>query len=102
MLGLISKIFGGNKSQKDVKLILPIVEKVNVFYKQYHDLSHDELRGKTAEFQARIKKHLETIDAAIENQKQEAEDLPIEDITGRDTIYQLIDKLKKDRDEQIE
>ncbi|HEX8334725.1 MAG TPA: preprotein translocase subunit SecA [Segetibacter sp.] len=102
MLGLISKIFGGNKSQKDVKVILPIVEKVNTFFKQYQSLSNDELRGKTQEFRARIQDHLETINGAIENQKQEAEALPIDDITGRDSIYQLIDKLKRDKDEQIE
>src|SRR5688572_26613960 len=102
MIGLISKLFGGNKSQKDVKVILPIVEKVNTFYKQYRELSNDHLRAKTQEFKSRIQEHLETINGAIENQKQEAEALPIEDITGRDSIYQLIDKLKKDRDEQIE
>jgi preprotein translocase subunit SecA len=102
MLGLISKIFGGNKSQKDVKVILPIVEKTNTFFKQYQSISNDELRGKTQEFKKRIQEHLETINAAIENQKEEAEALPVDDITGRDSIYQLIDKLKKDKDEQIE
>jgi preprotein translocase subunit SecA len=102
MLGFLSKLFGGSKSQKDVKLLLPIVEKVNQYFQQYQSLSNDELRGKTQEFKARIKKHLENIDAAIENQKNEAEALPIDDITNRDAIYQLIDKLKRDRDEQIE
>ena len=29
MIGFISKIFGGNKSEKDVKKILPVVEKIN-------------------------------------------------------------------------
>ncbi len=102
MIGLISKLFGGNKSQKDVKILMPIVEKVGAFSQQYRELSNDELRGKTAEFRERITKHLETIDGAIENQKQEAEQLPVDDISGRDSLYQLIDKLKKDRDEQIE
>ena len=102
MLGFISKIFGGSKSEKDVRLLQPVVQKVNTHSAAFQSLSNDELRGKTTEFKARIHKHLETIDGAITNQQKEAEALPVADITGRDTAYQLIDKLKKDRDEQIE
>ncbi len=102
MLGFFSKLFGGSKSQKDVKVLLPLVEKVNQHFTEYQSLSNDELRGKTQEFKARIHKHLETIDAAIANQQKEAEELPVDNITDRDAIYQLIDKLKRDRNEQIE
>jgi preprotein translocase subunit SecA len=102
MLGFITKMFGGSKSEKDVKLLQPIVQKVNAHFNSFQSLSNDELRGKTIEFKERISKHLQTIDAAISKQQEEAEALPITDITGRDAAYQLIDKLKRDRDEQIE
>ena len=102
MLSILSKIFGGNKSQKDVKLLMPIVEKVNQFLKQYESLTNDELRGKTTEFRARIKSHLQEIDNTVEAKKTEAEALPVEDISQRDAIYQQIDKLKKERDTLIE
>lgn len=102
MIGFISKIFGGNKSEKDVKVLQPVVDKVNGFYMTFQSISNDELRAKTIEFKNRINHHLETIDGAIANQKQEAEALPIMDMAGRDAAYQLIDKLKRDRDEQIE
>ena len=59
MLGIISKIFGGNKSEKDVKKILPMVEKINQFFKEYESLSNDQLRSKTIEFRERIKGHLD-------------------------------------------
>ena len=62
MLGIISKIFGGNKSEKDVKQILPQVEKINQFFKQYNALSNNELRNKTNEFRTRIKAHLADTD----------------------------------------
>ena len=65
MLGFLSKLFGGSKSQKDVKLLLPVVEKVYQYFKEYQSFSNDELRAKTHEFKSRIAKHLETIDAAI-------------------------------------
>ena len=102
MLSILSKIFGGNKSQKDVKLLMPIVEKVGQFFKQYESLTNDELRGKTVEFRTRIKNHLQEIDNTIEAKKAEAEALPVEEINQRDVIYQQIDKLKKERDTQIE
>src|SRR5207249_4026911 len=102
MLGFISKIFGGSKSEKDVKMIQPVVTKINEYYASYQSLSNDQLRAKTNEFKQRIKKHLETIDAAISKQQQDAEALDITDMMGRDAAYQLIDKLKRDRDEQIE
>ena len=102
MLGFISKLFGGNKSDKDVKVLLPIVEKINGFVGQYESLGNDELRNKTAEFQGRIKEYLKDIDAEVSRLKEEAEELSSEDIGGRDTLYQQIDKLKKQRDEKIE
>jgi len=102
MIGFISKMFGGSKSEKDVKILQPVVEKVNEFYATFQSISNDELRSKTIDFKNRISQHLKTIDDAIVNQQQEAEALPATDMTGRDVAYQLIDKLKRDRDEQIE
>ena len=102
MIGILSKLFGGNKSEKDVKKIAPQVEKINQFFAQYQQISNDELRGKTTEFRARIKAYLTDIDTEIENRKQAAEDLPVADINGRDTIYKEVDELKKDRNKKIE
>lgn len=102
MLNFISKLFGGNKSEKDVKLLLPIVQKTNEFYSQYESLSNDELRNKTVLFRERIKTYLTGIDTEIESRKQAAEKLAATDIHRRDAIYQEIDKLKKDRDKKVE
>jgi preprotein translocase subunit SecA len=102
MLGIISKLFGGNKSEKDVKKITPEVEKTNKFFAQYATLSHDELRAKTNDFKARIKSHLATIDETIAQKKQDAENLPTTDIDGRDLLYKEIDEIKKERNKKIE
>jgi len=102
MLGIISKIFGGNKSEKDVKQILPLVEKTNQFFTAFQSLTNDELRGKTQEFRARIKQHLGQIDESIRSKKDQAESLPAENIAERDDIYKEVDALKKDRDQKIE
>ncbi|HUP14289.1 MAG TPA: hypothetical protein VM187_18835, partial [Niastella sp.] len=102
MLGFLSKMFGGSKSEKDVKLILPIVEQINKNFAAYQSLSNDQLRSKTQEFRARIKTHLEKIDNEIADLNKQAEELPFSDIVGKDAIYQQVDALIKDRDKQIE
>ena len=102
MLGIISKIFGGNKSEKDVKKISPQVEQVNRFFAEYQSISNDELRNKTQDFRERIQAHLQNINQQIEVKNKEAEELPAEDINGRDSIYKDVDELKKQRDQQIE
>ena len=102
MIKFLSKILGGNKSEKDVAKIMPLVQKINQFYQQYQPLTNDELRNKTAEFKQRIKDHLKNIDAEIAAKQAEADQLPAEDIHAKDVIYQEVDKLKKERDKKIE
>ena len=102
MPGFLSMMFGGNKSQKDVKTILPMVTKINSFFDQYKTLTNDELRNKTNEFKQKVKEYVKEIDAEINSKQMEADSLDSADISGRDELYQAIDKLKDDRDKKIE
>lgn len=102
MLGFISKIFGGSKSEKDVKKIEPYVGRINDFFTAYQSLSNDQLRNKTQEFRQRIKEHLSEIDTEIAERNTAADALPFNDLMGKDAIYQEVDKLKKDRNKEIE
>jgi preprotein translocase subunit SecA len=102
MIGFFSKLFGGSKSDKDVKKIQPIVAEINRIYGELQSLSHDELRNKTNEFRQRISDYLKDIDAQIAEQKQLAEEHAADEIQDREAIYNEIDKLIKRRDEQIE
>src|ERR1700750_3133456 len=102
MIGFISKIFGGSKSEKDVKTILPLVGSINQNFQELQSLNNDQLRHKTIEFRERIREHLKEIDDQIAETNKRAEDLPFDDLVGKDTIYQEVDKLKKDRDQKIE
>jgi preprotein translocase subunit SecA len=102
MSGIFSKIFGGNKSEKDIKTILPVVEKVKQHFASIQSLSNDQLRAKTTEFKQRIKDHLSDIDTEISDLNKKAEELPFSDINGKDVIYNQIDELKKTRDKQFE
>ena len=102
MAGFFQKLFGGSKSEKDVKKIEPIVTKINGFFASYQSLTNDQLRGKTQEFRNRIKEHLKSTDDEIVAKNKQAEELLFNDLTGKDTIYQEVDALKKERDKKIE
>src|SRR6185437_10523567 len=102
MAGLLSVLFGGNKSEKDVKKIRPLVGQINSFFEQYQTISNDELREKTQVFRSRIKEYLKDIDSQVESKKAEAEQLDSSDITGRDAIYRQIDDMGKERDKKLE
>ena len=102
MIGFLSKIFGGNKSDKDVKRIQPLVTEINNKFGELQSISHDDLRNKTKDFRQRIKEYLQAIDAEIQSKKEEAEGHTEADLHLREAIYEDIDKLVKKRDEQIE
>src|SRR5690349_12887906 len=101
-MSFLSSLFGGSKSEKDVKKIQPLVVKINQHFASYQSLTNDQLRNKTQEFRQRIKEHLAGIDNEIAATNKKAEDLPFNDLLGKDAIYQEVDKLKKDRDKKIE
>ncbi|HEV7782557.1 MAG TPA: preprotein translocase subunit SecA, partial [Chitinophagaceae bacterium] len=102
MAGFFSKIFGGNKSEKDVRKIEPLVAEINKFFVSYESFTNDALRNKTQEFRQRIENHLKEIDTNISSKNTQAEELLFNDLNGKDAIYQEVDKLKKDRDKKIE
>src|SRR5262245_230350 len=102
MAGLFSSLFGGSKSEKDVKKILPHVEEINQHFASFQSITNDQLRGKTQIFRQRIKDYLKEIDEEIASKTKQADELPYNDLLGKDAIYQEVDKLKKDRDKKIE
>jgi len=93
-LNSILKAFVGDKSEKDVKAIQPLIAKVHTFEKALAALSHDELRAKTIEFKEKIKQARAEKDAKIVSLKNEAENTA--DIDAREDIYAEIDVLENE------
>ncbi|WP_297869406.1 preprotein translocase subunit SecA [uncultured Flavobacterium sp.] len=94
IINSILKAFVGDKSEKDVKAIQPLINKVKSFESALQALSHDELRAKTAEFKAKIQNARAEKDAKIASLKQDAEQT--QDIDAREDIYAEIDKIEKE------
>ena len=91
ILNSVIKLFVGDKQEKDLKILQPIVEDVNKFEAAFSKLSHDELRAKTIEFKARIKTSTKEFDDKIFALEEEAVKA---DIDRKEDIYGEIDVLK--------
>jgi preprotein translocase subunit SecA len=94
LLNNILKAFVGDKSQKDVKAIQPLINKIRSFEGALTPLSNDELRAKTIYFKERIREARADKDAKIASYRIEVE--KIEDIDAREEIYASIDALEKE------
>ncbi|MBU3681865.1 MAG: preprotein translocase subunit SecA [Flavobacterium sp.] len=90
----ILKLFVGDKSQQDVKALQGSLNKALAFESVLQQLSHDELRAKTAEFKAKIQAARAEKDNKIATLKAEAE--TVSDIDQREDIYASIDALEKE------
>jgi preprotein translocase subunit SecA len=101
MLGFISKLFG-NKSERDVKSIQPLVERIKSEYAKLEMLSNDELRAKTTDFKERIQQGLAEIDGQIKTIKEKVENDADIAVDEKVDLYTRIDKLEKDRNKELE
>ncbi|MDC1060777.1 preprotein translocase subunit SecA [Flavobacteriaceae bacterium] len=99
-LNNLLKAFVGDKTKKDLKSILPLVDAIKSHKAALEQLSHDELRAKTLDFKAKIKEGRAPFDTEIDAHKETI--LSLEDIDERERLYNRIDQLEKDALEQTE
>ncbi|MBN8703514.1 MAG: preprotein translocase subunit SecA [Bacteroidetes bacterium] len=91
----ISKLFG-NKSDRDVKDIYPIVEQIKEEYAKLQSISNDELRNKTASFKAAIAEACkENTDKVAALKKQTEEDTTLS-LDEKEKLYKQIDEIEKE------
>lgn len=94
LINSVLKVFVGDKSQKDVKALQPLVEKIKEFERQFESLDHDGLRQKTADFKAKIKADCQDLTDKIEQFEEEVQNST--DIDKNEDLYTQIDKLKEE------
>lgn len=95
---IISKIFG-NKAQRDLNEINPVVKRVREAYAGIEKLSNDELRNRTRELEKRIQEYVATEKAEIETLKAGMEEV---DLDQRESVWNQIDKLEKEITDKYE
>ncbi len=97
----VTKIFG-TKADRDLKELTPYVGQINSEFEKLENISDDELRGKTEELKQVIAEELKTIDEEIAALHQEVEENPKMDIHRKEEVFNRIDKLEEERDEELE
>jgi gas vesicle protein len=90
----VLKRFFGDKSQRDIKEIMPVVELVKKEYERITGCTNDELRAETEKLKARIKEYIKAEEDEIAELKEKVESdiVPLEE---NEKIYNRIDKLEE-------
>ena len=101
MLKFIAKILG-SKSQKDIKNMMPLVEQTKAEGEKLISLSNDELRAKTKDIQAHIDQKLKHIDDNLASLHQRIADHPDLDLNEKESVFADIDRIEKERNEELE
>ena len=87
----LAKIFG-NKAQRDLKEVSPVVNKIKEIYPTIEKLSHDELRARTAAIRQQLQDAVKKERARIEEIRAEVEHTELD---KREKLYKEIDELDK-------
>ncbi|MDC1105585.1 preprotein translocase subunit SecA [Prolixibacteraceae bacterium] len=96
----LSKIFG-NKSNRDIQEIMPIVEKAKAEYDRMNKLSNDGLRNETLQLQAKIQEYIQPEEKKVATLKLKVEDHQTA-IEAKEEIYKEIDLIEGSINEKIE
>ncbi|MGQ3013036.1 MAG: DEAD/DEAH box helicase, partial [Flavobacteriales bacterium] len=102
ILSGIMSLFGGSKSEADIKELKPIVDKVNAFYPGLAALSNDELRGKTLEFRARIREHIAEEESKIAALKAQIAENAYDHPEENEKLFEEVAALEKTVTKKIE
>src|SRR5690554_6960882 len=94
----ISKLFG-NKAQRDLGEINPIVKRIQEAYPAIEQLTNDELRAKTKELEKEISEYVSEEKAEIERLKAGMEEIELDE---REGVWNQVDKLEKEITEKYE
>ncbi len=94
MLTSLKKLFG-TKSTRDLKEINPLLNKCLIEYEIIKNLSNDELRMKTLEFQTKIQEAIKFENVEIATIKSRIETEFDMDINEKDNLYKELEQLEK-------
>ncbi|MCF8331924.1 MAG: preprotein translocase subunit SecA, partial [Bacteroidales bacterium] len=102
MLNFITKLLGGTKSERDIKKIMPYVDKINAEFEKIQSISNDELRVKTDEFKKRINDYISEENSKVEQLKSKISDNPEMSLEEKESIWDQVDEIEKTTLEKTE
>ena len=99
-LNRILKTFLGDKAQKDISKIQPLVLEINQIQKGFEIICNDELRGKTSNLKKKIKEGRSHIDKQINDLEIEIE--TTKSYETKEQLYLKIDSLEEDAYQEVQ
>ena len=105
MLGALNTILKkiiGDKKEKDLEAIQPLLKATKSAYESISNASADDVRRMSLDMQARIKKHVQHLEDEVAALNAKADALPLDALEEKEGIYSEVDKVRKSIDEEIE
>lgn len=97
----LKKTFG-TKSDKDIKILEPLVAEIHLQYEKIKQLSNDGLREKTLELKQRIRDFIKEEEQKVSALQKQIDDNYEMNIEEKEAIYEEIDKIEKITTEKLE
>ncbi|MCH2198215.1 MAG: preprotein translocase subunit SecA [Flavobacteriales bacterium] len=105
MLGTVNKILKkilGDKAEKDIQEVRPVVEEINKIYATLKNESANDLRRRSDDLKKKIQDSIAGLNEEINQLKVQTETNVDMDIDAKEAVYEQIDRLQKETDTKIE
>jgi len=105
MLGALNTILKkiiGDKKEKDLEAIQPLLKATQAACQSVSNASADDVRRMSLDMQARIQQHVQHLENEIETLNGRADALPLDALEEKERIYSEVDKVRKTINEEIE
>ena len=105
MLGALNTILKkiiGDKKEKDLEAIQPLLKATKSAYESISNASADDVRRMSLDMQARIQKHVQHLEDEVNALNAKADALPLDALEEKEGIYSDVDKVRKTINEEIE
>ena len=90
--GILKKLFG-DKNQKDLNELLPIVDSTNEAFEKIQDISDDDLRKKTQDFKDVINNACKDFKNQVQDLKEQAKSDQL-NISEKEVLYEKIESIE--------
>jgi preprotein translocase subunit SecA len=105
MLGALNTILKkiiGDKKEKDLEVIQPLLKATKSAYETISNATADDVRRMSLDMQVRIQQFVQHLENEVDALNSKAEALPLDALEEKEGIYSEVDKVRKTINEEIE
>jgi preprotein translocase subunit SecA len=105
MLGALNTILKkiiGDKKEKDLEAIQPLLKATKTACEAISNATADDVRRMSLEMQSRIQNHVQHLEDEVEALNAKSDALPLDALEDKEGIYSEVDKVRKTINEEIE